>query len=94
MGGGGTDQGFTKEMLHCTANKSKHTAVVICRTRVVFNVENAVENIYVNPAFFFFLASDHNQTSGVVRKACKNRFVGYILVVSKTFHRHVSSWFH
>lgn len=40
----------------------------------MFNVENAVENIYANPAFF--LASDHNQTSGVVRKACKNHWSG------------------
>lgn len=30
----------------------------------------------VYPAFFFFLASDHNQKSVVVRKACKNRLFG------------------
>lgn len=33
-----------------------------------------VENICVNPAFF--LASDHNQKSVIVRKACKKRLFG------------------
>lgn len=41
----------------------------------MFNVENAAENICVNPAFFF-LASDNNQKSVIVRKACKNRLFG------------------
>lgn len=40
----------------------------------MFNVENAVENICVNPTFFW--ASDHNQKSVIVRKASKNSLFG------------------